>query len=399
MNQELHIIAKLEYGKLIAKLSEDRVDKIQTANRIPPGGQQKLAVLEVYLGQAEQICRGYAKIWQDLLETSNGGYLLRSDVDFINGEIATMTNTQASNLLKNPQVPHLASFTGRIQRDLHGLRHSIKNDLEIRFRKQQAFPPKKEPEPMAKPKEPPAQPPTLSAEKAIPIIEGLIVQADTLNQEERTQWVNNGKGAIIAALGSTHSNVNAFCLARDGGFFYIGMSEPERLAQHNEQLAKMVAVLKSTVDQLRWQLPDSKQVFLPAGTQHSAYQEIRKVVELSTKEIQIVDGYVDGALWMLLTNLPVAAKIRVMTMQMKGDFILEAKKFAAQHGSTVEIREMQSYHDRFIVVDGNRCWHLGASIKDAGNKACLISEIEGGSLCAAVRADVDATWNSARVIL
>jgi len=102
---------------------------------------------------------------------------------------------------------------------------------------------------------------------------------------------------------------------------------------------------------------------------------------------------------MLLTNLPVAAKIRVMTMQMKGDFILEAKKFAAQHGSTVEIREMQSYHDRFIVVDGNRCWHLGASIKDAGNKGCLISEIEGGSLCAAVRADVDATWNSARVIL
>jgi len=246
-------------------------------------------------------------------------------------------------------------------------------------------------------KEPPAQPPTLSPEDAIPILEHLISQANTLNkdQAELTQWVNNGKSAIIAALGSVHSNVNAFCLARDGGFFYIGMSEPDRVAQNSERLAKMVAVLKSTVDQLRWKLPNPKQVFLPAGSAHDAYVEIRNIVELTTSEIVIVDSYVDGTLWTLLTNLPALVKIRIMSMQMKGDFALEGRKFVAQRGHTTEIRQVRTYHDRFIVIDADRCWHLGASIKDAGNKACLISEIDSNALRAAVRADVDATWNAA----
>ena len=35
----------------------------------------------------------------------------------------------------------------------------------------------------------------------------------------------------------------------------------------------------------------------------------------------------------------------------------------------VEIRKTTNYHDRFIFLDKKRCFHLGASIKDAGKKA------------------------------
>ena len=128
------------------------------------------------------------------------------------------------------------------------------------------------------------------------------------------------------------------------------------------------------------------------------YVEIRKIIQSATSEILIVDSYVDGTLWTLLTNVPSSAQIRIMTMQMKGDFALEGKKFTAQHGNTIEVRQTQQYHDRFVVTDGDRCWHLGASIKDAGNKAFAMSEILNPAIKAAIRTDLDTTWNTAHPV-
>jgi hypothetical protein len=152
------------------------------------------------------------------------------------------------------------------------------------------------------------------------------------------------------------------------------------------------------VRQLRLQLDNPEQVFLPAGSAHDAYLEIRKIVQSATSEILIVDSYVDGTLWALLTNVPMSAKIRIMTMQMKGDFGLEAKKFAAQHGNTIEVRKTAQYHDRFILVDGTRYWVLGASIKDAGNKASFISPVCSPPICSAIKTDVENTWNPGAVV-
>lgn len=139
-------------------------------------------------------------------------------------------------------------------------------------------------------------------------------------------------------------------------------------------------------------------MFLPAGSSHDAYIEIRKIIQLATTELLIVDTYVDGTLWQLLTNVTLTAKIRIMTMQMKGDFTLEGRKFAAQHGNMIEVRQTQKYHDRFIIVDSGRVWHLGASIKDAGNKASAISEFASPAISAGVKNDVENTWNAATVV-
>jgi hypothetical protein len=154
----------------------------------------------------------------------------------------------------------------------------------------------------------------------------------------------------------------------------------------------------SAVQQLRWQLSDPNQVFLSAGSTHDAYVEVRKVCSTATRSITIVDSYVDDTLWPLLKNLPATISIRILTAQMKSDFALEGKKFAVQHGNSVEVRTTKSYHDRFILIDGAKCWHLGASIKDAGNKAFLISEILSPALVATVLADVQVTWNAGSVV-
>jgi hypothetical protein len=233
---------------------------------------------------------------------------------------------------------------------------------------------------MARQRVNPPTPPTLPPERAIPLLEKHVIEAEKLRSEpydspERDQWENTSEGALIAGLGQGNPTVGAFGAAQSS-FSSIYDRPEQRLRQANERLDRMIAVLRSAIEQLRWTLPDPAQVFLSAGSPHDAYVEIRRVTAQVTKEVMIVDGWVDQTLWPLLSNLPSTAKIRILTDHMKGDFALEGRKFAAQHGNQIEVRTNSSYHDRFIFIHGGKCWHLGASIKDAGTKAFAMSEFD-----------------------
>lgn len=255
---------------------------------------------------------------------------------------------------------------------------------------------------MARQKAAPILAPTLPPERAIPILEKLVADGEQLFNEhrhspKRQEWQNTAEGALQAALGSANPAIDAFSLAQCG-VSSVHDSEQRRQSRANEELRGMMAAVNSAVQQLRWRLPDPTQVFLPAGSAHDAYVEVRKLCSAATQSITIVDSYVDDTLWMLLKNLPATTAIRILTTQMKSDFALEGRKFGAQHGNTVEVRTTKNYHDRFILLNGTKCWHLGASIKDAGNKAFAMSEILSPALVSAVLTDVQNTWNAASVV-
>ena len=252
---------------------------------------------------------------------------------------------------------------------------------------------------MATRKGPAPKPASLKPEQAIPLLEQQIAKADPLRpthgySPERQEWIHTSEGALAAALGSDDVTIHKFSGAQCGSY---GMDDTdEELRQNkNEQLDAMLAVLRSAVQQLRWQLPDPKQVFLPAGSQHDAFLEIRKIIQQAQSEVLIVDTWVDQTLWPLLTNVPRACNIRIMGEHFKGDFQLEGKKFVAQHGASVEVRMTPNYHDRFIFLDKGRCFHLGASIKDAGNKAFAFSEFDRPQLVAVTLADAENEWSNA----
>lgn len=240
------------------------------------------------------------------------------------------------------------------------------------------------------------QPRSMNPERAIPILEDLIRKSSALPGERydstvREQWAQTGEGALRAALGSDHPAIQKFRVAQCGS--YGPYDTPEYLKQQADRMVDdMLAVLRSAVEQLRWELPDPQQVFLPAGSQHDAYVQIRAIIQKATSEILIVDSWVDETLWPLLKNVPPSCKVRVLGDHLKGDFALEARKFAAQHGAAIEVRTTATYHDRFIILDGKRCFHLGASIKDAGNKAFALSELERQPIVAATIADIETEW-------
>lgn len=244
-------------------------------------------------------------------------------------------------------------------------------------------------------------PPSMTPEQAVPLLEQLIQQADEIKDIDRgsprvTEWRQTATTLLEAAFGSDSQNLQAFDTAKTSNYVYLpGAQDSAYQTMHVDATVASAAVLQSAVKQLRWKLKDPNQVFLPAGSQHDAYIELRKIVQLAANEILIVDNYVDDTLWQLLTNLLPGVKIRILTSKMKGDFQLEAKKFAAQHGNPVEVRQTGNYHDRFIIEDAQRCWHIGASIKDAGSKAFAFSEMLEPSVVNFIRTNVEASWNTA----
>jgi hypothetical protein len=176
-------------------------------------------------------------------------------------------------------------------------------------------------------------------------------------------------------------------------------SKSPTYAGRQEFLRQEFEAVLSYLEAVRMGTSASPQQFFPAGSDHEAYVQIRKIIETARTEIRIVDPYVDHTLWTLLTNVPPGTPVYVLTQNMNGDFLLEAQKFAKQHGSRVEVRSTRSFHDRFVVIDGSQCWHLGASIKDAGAKAFLISEIQSDAIRKATISVIESEWQSSTPLL
>ncbi len=93
---------------------------------------------------------------------------------------------------------------------------------------------------MARPKEVPAVAPTLPPVKAIPILENLILKAEMLHNErsdsgQRRQWTHTGEGALLAAHGDKHPNIQAFGAAQCGVYGPYDNEETFR-RKANEQL-------------------------------------------------------------------------------------------------------------------------------------------------------------------
>lgn len=77
----------------------------------------------------------------------------------------------------------------------------------------------------------------------------------------------------------------------------------------------------------------------------------------------------------------------------------EATRFVAQYGGvTIEIRQSRDFHDRFIVIDANTCVHIGASIKDVGKTACMISRVEDNATRSALLNALAAAWAEDTVV-
>lgn len=105
--------------------------------------------------------------------------------------------------------------------------------------------------------------PTLPPQRGIEILTGLINQAESLKGEpwsspKRSEWTDTARGALERAFGTNHSMLQSLEGARAFGFSSDD-SDAEMAQTVNSILSSMVAVLRSAVEQLKWEI-DSQEL-------------------------------------------------------------------------------------------------------------------------------------------
>lgn len=111
------------------------------------------------------------------------------------------------------------------------------------------------------------------------------------------------------------------------------------------------------------------------GSFFDAYEFFCSLLTKADSSVLIIDPYFD------LTGLSLLKKVdrtiaRTICLSNKAQLSKEdIKAFRRQYGDVTLIRN-DSFHDRFLILDNNDCYSLGASLNYMGKKVFAVNKIE-----------------------
>ncbi|MBW8049199.1 MAG: hypothetical protein FVQ77_02435 [Cytophagales bacterium] len=116
-----------------------------------------------------------------------------------------------------------------------------------------------------------------------------------------------------------------------------------------------------------------------AGQHFDALLKFNDIIAKATKEIILIDNYLNEKILELLASKNNSVLCRVLTLNKSITPTIKTfiEAFNKQH-KNLEVKTSSVFHDRFVVLDQTDFYHFGASIKDAGNKGFMFSKIDQG---------------------
>ena len=115
------------------------------------------------------------------------------------------------------------------------------------------------------------------------------------------------------------------------------------------------------------------------GQIYDAFSFIVGLIQKSKKEIILIDNYVDINTLNILCKKNKGINVVIATAGKGSLSEKDIVKFNAQYPK-LSIKTTTDFHDRFLIIDKEEVYHIGASIKDAGKKSFGITKIENKDL-------------------
>ena len=142
-----------------------------------------------------------------------------------------------------------------------------------------------------------------------------------------------------------------------------------RLINKVESLDERVSNIENNYKPLEF---TNSQLFFD-GQLYDAYTLIQSIFESANNEIIIIDNYVDRTILDRLVVKKNNVQVIIYTSLNSRLLGKDIATFNTQYGR-LDVRYTTNVHDRYIIIDPNRIYHLGHSIKDLGKKIFSISE-------------------------
>lgn len=110
------------------------------------------------------------------------------------------------------------------------------------------------------------------------------------------------------------------------------------------------------------------------GQIFDAYELMSKIIRSAKKEIILIDNYIDESVLMHLGKRAANVEAIIYTKKITKQLELDLNKYNSQY-APILVRELCESHDRFLIIDRNELYHIGASLKDLGKRWFAFSKL------------------------
>ncbi len=142
-----------------------------------------------------------------------------------------------------------------------------------------------------------------------------------------------------------------------------------RLINKVESLDERVSFIENEYKPIEFK---NSQIFFN-GQFYDAYTFIQSIFESANNEIIIIDNYVDRSILDRLVVKKNNVRITIYTSIHSRLLARDINTFNSQYGR-LDVKYTTKVHDRYIIIDQAKLYHLGHSIKDLGKKIFSVSE-------------------------
>lgn len=124
------------------------------------------------------------------------------------------------------------------------------------------------------------------------------------------------------------------------------------------------------------------------GQVYDAFALLTRLIRRVKREIVLVDGYVDVGTLNILAKKATGVSVSIWTHPGTKLSPQDVDTFNAQYPE-LTVHHTTSFHDRFLILDGQEGYLIGASIKDAGKKCFAVTRLEDNSILATVMSELE----------
>ena len=117
---------------------------------------------------------------------------------------------------------------------------------------------------------------------------------------------------------------------------------------------------------------ESQQKIFFDGQIYDAFSLLIDLVASATKSLVLVDNYVDVGTLNILSKKKENVSVTIYTVRKTRLSEKDIETFNQQYPK-LEVNYTGVFHDRFLIIDDKKAYHIGASLKDAGKKCFAIS--------------------------
>jgi hypothetical protein len=105
-----------------------------------------------------------------------------------------------------------------------------------------------------------------------------------------------------------------------------------------------------------------------------AYAFASDLIRQARISMEIIDNYVDERTFMLLSERENGVSCTIYTKK-SAITLNDLERHNAQY-PPIKLIHHRGSHDRFIIIDNKRLYHLGASLKDLGKRCFAFSRMD-----------------------